>query len=67
MRFGLLTKAAACTCNCGHGGAYATNMSLDPQRRLITVYMVQHAGYPGPDGGKIHGAFVNAANEAFGK
>jgi CubicO group peptidase (beta-lactamase class C family) len=53
--------------NCGHGGAYATNMNLDPGRRLITVFMVQHAGFPGPDGGKIHGTFVNAANEAFGK
>ncbi len=52
--------------NCGHGGAYSTNMSIDPVRRLITVYMVQHAGYPGPDGGKVHGAFVNAAVEAFG-
>ncbi len=53
--------------NCGHGGAYSTNMSIDPARRLITVYMVQHNGYPGPDGGKVHGAFVGAAMEAFGK
>jgi len=52
---------------CGHGGAYATNMSIDPGRMLITVYMVQHAGFPGVDGGKIHGAFTKAAFEAFGK
>ena len=52
---------------CGHGGAYATNMSIDPERRLITVYMVQHAGFPGVDGGKIHGAFTKAAVEAFTK
>ena len=28
----------------GHGGAYATNMTIDPKRGLITVFMVQHAG-----------------------
>jgi CubicO group peptidase (beta-lactamase class C family) len=52
---------------CGHGGAYATNMSIDPERQLVTVYMVQHAGFPGNEGGKIHGAFVKAAVDAFGK
>ena len=50
----------------GHGGALATNMTIDPKRGLITVFLVQHAGFPG-DGGKSHGAFVNAANDAFGK
>ena len=52
---------------CGHGGAYATNMSIDPGRGLITVYMVQHAGWPGVDGGAVHGAFQKAAIEAYGK
>jgi CubicO group peptidase (beta-lactamase class C family) len=52
---------------CGHGGAYSTNMSIEPERRLITVYMVQHAGYAGTDGGKIHPTFVKAAMEAFAK
>ena len=52
---------------CGHGGAYATNMWIDPERGLITVYMVQHAGYPGKDGGKVRGAFEKAAVDAFGK
>jgi hypothetical protein len=42
-------------------------MSIDPERRLITVYMVQHAGYPGADGGKVQPAFVAAAISAFGK
>jgi CubicO group peptidase (beta-lactamase class C family) len=51
---------------CGHGGAYATNMGIDPDRRLITVYLVQHAGFPGVEGGKIHEAFIRAAMEAFG-
>lgn len=50
----------------GHGGALATNMTIDPQRGLITVFLVQHAGFPG-DGNKSQGAFVKAANEAFGK
>jgi CubicO group peptidase (beta-lactamase class C family) len=47
---------------CGHGGAFSTNMWIDPQRNLITVFMVQHAGFPG-DGGKALGAFTKAAGE----
>jgi CubicO group peptidase (beta-lactamase class C family) len=49
----------------GHGGAYATNMTIDPKRGLITVWMVQHAGFPG-DGGKSREAFQKAAEEQFG-
>jgi CubicO group peptidase (beta-lactamase class C family) len=52
---------------CGHGGAYATNLGIDPQRQLITVFMVQHCGYPGTDGDKIFPAFMKAATETFGK
>jgi hypothetical protein len=37
-------------------------MWIDPQRNLITVFMVQHAGFPG-DGGKALGAFTKAAGE----
>jgi CubicO group peptidase (beta-lactamase class C family) len=48
----------------GHGGAFATNMSIDPGRGLITVFMVQHAG--SPEIGKLNGEFVKAAQEAFG-
>ena len=44
----------------GHGGALATNMTIDPKRGLITVWMVQHAGFPG-DGNQSHGAFQKAA------
>jgi CubicO group peptidase (beta-lactamase class C family) len=50
----------------GHGGAYSTNMTIDPKAGLITVWMVQHAGFPG-DGGKSQGAFREAANNLFGK
>ena len=42
--------------DCGHGGAYATDLQIDPKHHLVTVFMVQHAGYPGNDGGKVHGA-----------
>jgi CubicO group peptidase (beta-lactamase class C family) len=52
---------------CGHGGAYATNMWIDPQRRLVTVFMVQHAGYPGKDGGRILSTFTKAAEDAFAR
>lgn len=49
----------------GHGGALATNMTIDPQRGIITVFLVQHAGFPG-EGGKGQGAFVKAAQDLFG-
>jgi CubicO group peptidase (beta-lactamase class C family) len=49
----------------GHGGAFATNMSVDVNRGLVTVFLVQHAGFPG-DGGKAQGAFRQAAEERFG-
>ena len=49
----------------GHGGAYATNMTIDAKRGLITVFMVQHAGFP-QDGGRSHGVFRQAALERFG-
>jgi CubicO group peptidase (beta-lactamase class C family) len=50
----------------GHGGAYSTNMSVDPKSGLILVFMVQHAGFP-KDGNKSLGAFQKAAEEKFGK
>ena len=49
----------------GHGGAYATNMTVDPRRGLIYVWMVQHGGFPG-DGDKAQGAFRKVAEEQFG-
>lgn len=30
----------------GHGGAHATNMTVDPARKLAVVWMVQDAGSP---------------------
>jgi CubicO group peptidase (beta-lactamase class C family) len=51
----------------GHGGAYSTNMQIDPLHQLITIFMVQHAGYPEGEGDKIKSAFTQAAVESFGK
>lgn len=49
----------------GHGGAYATNMAIDTKHGLITIFLVQHAGFPG-DGSKSQAAFRKAAEERFG-
>lgn len=49
----------------GHGGAYATSMSINPKTGLILVWMVQHAGYPGPDGARVLPTFTKTATEAF--
>ena len=34
----------------GHGGAYSTNMDIDPQHGLVKIFMVQSAGTAGPHG-----------------
>lgn len=51
----------------GHGGAYSTNLSIDPQKGLVLVFMVQNAGWRSDEGKKILPAFTNAALTAFGK
>ena len=51
----------------GHGGAYSTNMSVDTEHGIITVFMVQNAGWRNDDGKKIQPAFQKAAMDAFGK
>jgi CubicO group peptidase (beta-lactamase class C family) len=50
----------------GHGGAHSTNMTIDTNRGLITVFMVQHAGFP-KDGNKSQAAFHKAAIERFSR
>lgn len=50
----------------GHGGAHATNMTVDRNRGLITIWMVQHAGFPG-NGGESQGAFRRTAVERFAR
>jgi CubicO group peptidase (beta-lactamase class C family) len=51
----------------GHGGAYSTNLSIDPQKGLVLVFMVQNAGWRSDEGKKILPAFTNAALAAFAK
>jgi len=45
----------------GHGGAYATNMTIVPSRGRVYVFLVQHAGFPGDSGSKILPTFLKAA------
>lgn len=51
----------------GHGGAYSTNMSIDPAKGIVTVFMVQHSGWRTDEGKKILPAFQKAAAEHFAK
>jgi CubicO group peptidase (beta-lactamase class C family) len=48
----------------GHGGAYATDLRIDPKRGFATVWLVQHAGFPG-EGRKSREAFEEAAAKQF--
>jgi CubicO group peptidase (beta-lactamase class C family) len=50
----------------GHGGVFSTNMSVDRERGLVLVFLVQHASFPG-DGGKSKDAFTRRALEKYGK
>jgi CubicO group peptidase (beta-lactamase class C family) len=50
----------------GHSGAYNTNSSYDTAKGLITIFLVQHAGWV-DEGKKIQPAFQKAATEAFAK
>jgi CubicO group peptidase (beta-lactamase class C family) len=50
----------------GHGGAYKTNMQIDPQQQLVTILLVQHAVWGG-DGQRVLPTFIQAANGAFGR
>jgi CubicO group peptidase (beta-lactamase class C family) len=54
------------TASFGHGGAYATNMTIHREKGLVTVFMVQHAGFAN-NGKDAQGAFVKAALETYGK
>jgi CubicO group peptidase (beta-lactamase class C family) len=49
----------------GHGGALSTNMTVDAKRGLITVWLVQHAGFPG-NGGQAQGVFRKTAEKLYG-
>jgi CubicO group peptidase (beta-lactamase class C family) len=49
----------------GHGGAQATNMEVRPEPGLVTVWLVQHAGFPG-EGAKAQGEFKTWAIKRYG-
>jgi CubicO group peptidase (beta-lactamase class C family) len=49
---------------CGHGGALATDMAIDRTKGIITVYLVQHQGFPG-EGAKAKDKFREAALAKF--
>jgi CubicO group peptidase (beta-lactamase class C family) len=51
---------------CGHGGAYSTNLTIDPENKLVLVFMVQHASFVNNAGGQVRGAFERAAIADFG-
>ena len=53
----------------GHGGAYATQLRIDPHQQLVMVLMVQHTGgFPnGDEGKKINPTFFSAAASMLGK
>ncbi len=44
----------------GHGGAFATSLSIHRDRGLILIFMVQHAGFP-RDGNRSESIFRQAA------
>lgn len=48
----------------GHGGAQATNMSIDREHGVINVFLVQHAGFP-LDGAQSRGAFEQAVKKIY--
>jgi CubicO group peptidase (beta-lactamase class C family) len=52
---------------CGHGGAYSTNMTIDFEKGLVLVFMVQNAGWRNDDGKKVLPAFMNGAYKSLGK
>ena len=51
---------------CGHGGAYATNMTIDPARGVAVVWLVQNAGSP-PEWKACEGQVRAWAVKRFGK
>lgn len=48
----------------GHAGAYGTDTTAFVDKGLITIWLVQHAAFPGK-GKEAQGAFRSAALEAF--
>jgi CubicO group peptidase (beta-lactamase class C family) len=49
----------------GHGGAHSTNLTLYPKEGLITVFMIQNAGWRADEGKGMLPAFQKAAKSFF--
>jgi CubicO group peptidase (beta-lactamase class C family) len=49
----------------GHGGAYSTDMRIDPKRGIIFIWLVQHASFGG-DGARSEDTFERFASQHFG-
>ena len=48
----------------GHGGAYKTNMTINPKLGLITVFLIHHASeWPSDEGKAIHPLVLAAAEK----
>jgi len=52
---------------CWHGGAFANHMRIDPDKGIVTIWMVQHQGWPTIEGPSPHETFTNTANELYGQ
>ena len=50
----------------GAGGAYNTQMGIDPAHNLISVLLVQQAGFPESIRGLLRTTFTKAAEDVFG-
>ena len=50
----------------GAGGAYNTQMGIDPSHDLISVLMVQQSGFPESERALLRDTFTRAAEEGFG-
>lgn len=49
---------------CGHGGAFGTQVWMDPQRGVVFVLMIQRTGFGNSDGSAIRDSFQEAAIRA---
>ena len=51
-----------------HGGAHGTHMAISPQHGIITVYLIQHAGYTNDTKGNgACGVFNELTVQQYGK
>lgn len=51
----------------GHGGAHSTNLTIDPAKGLVMVFMVQHAGWRNDSGKGISPGFLKAAAARYAR